>query len=119
MRIPPNLTVIEEEYTTWPNPDDPKIDDIVPNLDVIVIPGYYSDEKDLSFTWNITRYIRDELWLQLWFTDPLQISYEADPEKLKIIFYGEELFQDINYGLSVNGGPNPQEDEVLYKNIPE
>lgn len=44
--------------------------------------------------------------LQIKFEDPYIISINDDPEKLKIIYFGEELFLSAENGLSVNGGPS-------------
>ena len=47
------------------------------------------------------------------------ISTFEDPEKIRIIFYDEDLFRERDHGIPVNGGPDPRLNEVLFDILPE
>ena len=50
-----------------------------------MIPGLYSDLKQLGFTYNVTRYSRKTLELKIEFENPTEISREiSDPDYLEI-----------------------------------
>ena len=55
------------------------------SLSIKVIPGLYSDLKQLAFTYNVTGYSQKTLELEIRFENPTQISKEiSDPDILEI-----------------------------------
>ena len=62
-----------------------------------LIPGYYSEESDLNFTYEIVSYKKRQLKLKIKWENPLLISKNfKDPDYLEIHFYGNYLFFDTD-----------------------
>jgi hypothetical protein len=55
-----------------------------PALLVTVIPSRYSDPKNLTFTYNITRYTPTSLTLELNFENPSIVSSFAEPDRIQL-----------------------------------
>ena len=51
-------------------------------LQVEAIPGFDSQEEDLSLTWNLTRFSSSLIEIQLEFRDPLKVSSNQQRDKL-------------------------------------
>lgn len=49
-------------------------------IEVKSIPGGYSNEEDLKFTWNVTDFKNNsqEMYIQLYFKNPLSISTSGE-----------------------------------------
>ena len=118
MRRPRTLEEVETGMFEWWNEEKGEFE-TKPIMEVMVLPGVYSDPEKCSYTWNITEWRDNKLSLQLYFTDYEYISTEEDPEKIRIIFYAIDYFRDYVYGIPVNGGPNPRRHEVLFDILPE
>ena len=89
-------------------------------MDVQILRGLFSEESNLDFKWEIEKWEGKDLWIQIEFSDPVIISINDDPEKLKIIFYGEEFFvTNDKFRIPVNGGPDLNEDSVILYLIPK
>lgn len=58
-------------------------------------PGYYSEDANLGFGFNITKYENRTLTLQMNFSDTSVISkVTGEPDELEITFYGNMFFFD-------------------------
>ena len=88
-------------------------------MEVLVIPGIYTDPALCTYTWNITEWRDNKLNIQLYFDNWQLISTFEDPEKIQIIFYGIDFFREYNYGIPVDGGPDKRRHEVLFDLLPE
>ena len=54
MRKPRSIGQVESNTVEWTNKDG--ITEDKPILDVIVIPGAYTNPLDVAYSWNITRW---------------------------------------------------------------
>jgi hypothetical protein len=117
MRIPRNLTYVSEEEMPWVDP----VKNITfnrPIIDLKVERGEYSDEKNLGFTYNITKWTDESMIIQIVFEKAKDVTHEEGaPEKLAIYFYGLIWFKDDN-SVTVNGGPDKKKYNVPESNIP-
>ena len=80
---------------------------VVPALEVIIIPGYYSDPKMLKFNYTITNYDPTQLNIQLNFENPLYVSSLDDPDMLQINF-NAFFFFFTEFGKTVATGTTLQ-----------
>ncbi len=71
-----------------------------PALLVNIKPGKYSEELNLSMSYNITSYNQKTIDLTLSFDNPLQVSSMADPDQVEIKFVGSYYFFD-NLGKTI------------------
>jgi hypothetical protein len=117
MRIPRNLTYVSAESMPW-------LDDISgisferPIIDLKVERGEFSGNRNLEFTYNITKWDAENMQIQIKFAKTKDISQEdGAPEKLAIYFYGRVWFRD-DAAVSVNGGPSKKKHNVPESNIP-
>ena len=81
------------------------------------MPGSGSEGKNLSFSWNFTSWDTKAMTLQLYFQIPEDVSYGANPERLKLIFYGMPQFVSQT-GIPVNGGRDPNKNSIPIFKIP-
>ena len=74
----------------------------LPVLQVEVLAGIESNPEDLQFTWNITVQEKDEILVQLYFSNPLLVSsHNRHPDNIPVAFNDPNLFIGMN-GLTMN-----------------
>lgn len=108
--------MIQNGTSDWTDPQG-KVYLKKPNIDIQVLPSPNSYGNDLSFTWNLTSFKPTTITIQLFFNNSLEVSQGKPPDNLQIIFYGSKYFTSAK-GIPVNGGPDPNVNPVLVKDIP-
>ena len=61
-----------------------------------VIPGEESDVTFLGFTWNVTALSERQLEINLYFDNPIMVSSNPIPDKVRMTFNDPSLFIGIN-----------------------
>ena len=65
-------------------------------LELLITPDdiYNSEDvKKIKFTWDITAYSKNYIWMQLYFENPWDISNDSQFDTLSVTFWGVEYFK--------------------------
>ena len=65
-----------------------------PAFSIYLIPGKYSNARQLGFNWSVENFGPAELQIRLKFEQPDQVSAWQDWEKIGVTVYGFYLFAD-------------------------
>jgi hypothetical protein len=76
------------------------------------VPGEFSNPDNFGLNWTITSYEKNLMVLQLTFENPFSVSILSVRERLKIIFFGNQLI------VSFSGIPIEQESVIVSEPIP-
>ena len=89
MKIPEHPELIKNE-TIQLN------DTYYPIVDLVVVPGKFTDPLMTRFNWTFVNYTQQELLIQLNFEHLNYISSRriSDPDSIQVTIYGIQFFQD-------------------------
>ena len=63
-------------------------------LEILITPNDKEESNEkIDFTWDITAYSRDYIWIQLDFINPWDISNDNQYDTLSLTFWGVEYFK--------------------------
>jgi hypothetical protein len=66
-----------------------------PIVDLVVVPGKFTDQNMTRFNWTFVNYKQQELLIQLDFEHLYYISSRiSDPDSIQFTIYGIQFFQD-------------------------
>ena len=67
---------------------------LIDALELMITPDDPDEDvKKINFTWDITAYSKEHIWLQLTFQNPWDISNDSQFDTLSITFWGVEYFK--------------------------
>ena len=70
---------------------------------VNVLPGEFSDEDDLRFSWEVEDFTSRQMNIKLNFDSPDKVSSYSEPDVLNVVFMSETWFLDVNRQPLKNG----------------
>ena len=80
---------------------------LIDALELLITP-YDNQEsaKKIDFTWDITAYSKDYIWIQLDFINPWDISNDSQFDTLSVTFWGVEYFKsyqdkEVKFGTTL------------------
>ena len=80
----------------------------MPVFDIEIIPADQARRPKLNFTWNITEFYSNSFKVQLYFENPLQVSFESgirDQFRLTVtnssLLIGQETYSKIEEGSAI------------------
>ena len=98
--IPSNITQLNEKR------DLQEIE--IPVFDIEIIPADQARRPKLNFTWSITEFYSNSFKVQLYFENPLQVSFESgmrDQFRLTVtnssLLVGQETYSKIQEGSAI------------------
>ena len=65
-------------------------------MHVDVIPGYFSSDEELGFTWHVDQYDSQQLSIKLSFQNPEYVSTNGNSDQLEVKFMSGDYFYDID-----------------------
>ena len=80
---------------------------LIDALEILITPDDLQENtKKIEFTWDITAYSRDYIWIQLDFVNPWDISNDSRFDTLSLTFWGVEYFKsyqnkEIKFGTTI------------------
>ena len=76
-------------------------------LELLITPDdKEGDAEKIDFTWDITAYSKDYIWIQLDFINPWDISDDTQADTLSLTFWGVEYFKsyqdkEVKFGTTL------------------
>ena len=72
-------------------------------FEINILPGEFSNEDDLRFTWEVEEFTSRQMNIKLNFDSPDKVSSYSDPDVLNVVFMSETWFLDVNRQPLRNG----------------
>ena len=67
---------------------------LIDALELLITPNDADESvKKIEFSWDITAYSKDYIWMQLNFVNPWDISNDSQFDTLSVTFWGVEYFK--------------------------
>ena len=80
---------------------------LIDALELLITPEDKEEKtKKIEFTWDITAYTKDYIWIQLEFINPRDISNDSQYDTLSLTFWGVEYFKsyqdkEVKFGTTL------------------